>query len=58
MGKFWIQKAIKKPGSFTRYAKKHHWSMGQAISHGIHSKNSTTRHRALLARTLRKMHHH
>jgi len=57
--KHWIQKAIKHPGAFTKQAKKAHKSVGGMISSVKAHPNkfsSTTKHRAALANTLRKMH--
>lgn len=51
----WIQKAIKKPGSFTKYAERKGMSMSEAIEAGKKSPNPTTRKRAVLAETLRKI---
>ena len=55
--KKWIQKAIKKPGSFTAWAKRQGYSGATpaAIAAGKRSKNPTVRRRAQLAGTLRKM---
>jgi hypothetical protein len=53
----WIQGAVSKKnkGAFTRYAKKKHESMGKAVQTGLHSKNATTRHRALFAKNMRAL---
>lgn len=51
----WIQEAIKKPGSFTSYAEKKGIGMKEAIAKGKKSKNPTTKRRANLAETLRKL---
>lgn len=53
--KKWIQKAIKNPGAFTRWAKRQGLSMSEAIRKGKKSKNPTIRRRAILAETLRKL---
>lgn len=57
--KKWIQGAVKKKniGKFTAYAHKKHESMGKAVQTGMHSKNATTRHRALFAKNMRAMTH-
>lgn len=53
--KKWIQKAIKKEGAFTSWAKRKGLSMSEAIREGKKSKNPTIRRRAVLAETLRKL---
>lgn len=55
--KKWIQKAIKKPGSFTAYCKSKGYSgvTSACIEEGKKSKNPTIRKRAVLAETLRKL---
>jgi len=55
--KKWIQKAIKKPGSFTDWCKKRGYRGATAgcIEEGMRSRNPTIRRRASLARTLRDM---
>lgn len=57
--KLWIQAAIKKPGSLRRSL---HVKEGENIpmsklKKAEHSKNPKTRKRAVLAETLKKMHH-
>ena len=54
--KKWVQKAIKKEGSFTEYCKKRGYKgVTQAcINEAKKSKNPKTRRRAILAETLRK----
>lgn len=57
--KKWIQGAIKHPGSLRKSL---HVKKGEKIPTGKlkkaeHSKNPTTRKRAVLAETLKKMHH-
>ena len=49
----WIQQAIKNPGAFTRYCGGK--VTNECIRKGCKSKNPTTRRRACLAKTLRKM---
>jgi len=53
----WIQKAVKKPGAFTAYCKREGFKgVTQAcIKKGCNSKNPTTRRRACLAKTFKKM---
>ena len=55
--KDWIGKAVKKPGSFTSYCKKKGYKgvTEKCIKEGQKSKNPTTRKRANLAKTFRKM---
>jgi len=56
--KKWIQKAIKRPGAFTRKAKKRNMSVAQfasAVSKNPTKYSSTTRRQAALAKTLRKI---
>ena len=54
----WIQSAIKKPGSFTKQAKKAGKSVGafatQVLKKGSKA-STTTKRRANLARTLRRL---
>lgn len=57
-GRNWIKSAIKHKGAFSAYATHMHLPMSKAIAKGSHSRNPTTRRRAILARTLRHMHHH
>lgn len=54
-----IQKAIKHPGALrkTLHAKKGENIPESKIKKAEHSKNPTTRKRAVLAETLKKMHH-
>jgi len=56
--KKWIGKAINKPGSFTKWCKQEGFSgvTSLCIAKGKKSKNPTTRRRANLASTLRRMH--
>jgi hypothetical protein len=54
----WIKGAIKHKGAFAAYASHAHLPMSKAIAKGAHSHNPVTRRRAVLARTLRSMHHH
>jgi hypothetical protein len=58
ISKKWIQGAISKPGSFTAYCKKLGYSgvTSECIQRGLKSNDPTTRKRASLARTLRRMH--
>ena len=55
-GKNWMQKAVKKPGSFTAWCKRQGFSgvTSACIAKGKRSKNATTRKRANLAQTFRK----
>jgi hypothetical protein len=55
--KKWIQSAVQKPGSFTKWAKSHGYSgaTGEAIAAGLKSKSPTVRRRAALARTLKRL---
>jgi hypothetical protein len=58
MAEKWIQKAIKKPGALRKSL---HVKEGEKISESkldkaSHSKNPTTRKRAALAKTLKKLH--
>lgn len=57
MAKNWIQKAVKKPGSFTSWCKRQGFSgvTSACIAKGKRSKNPTVRRRANLASTFRKM---
>lgn len=50
----WIQKAIKKPGSFTKQAKSHGESVGEYAQEHKHDSGKTGA-RARLAITLRKL---
>jgi hypothetical protein len=52
----WIQGAVAKKnvGKYTARAKKH-GGMAKSIRHDLHSKNSTTRHRALFAKNMRSL---
>jgi hypothetical protein len=56
--KKWIQKAIKKPGALreTLGVKKGQKIPAAKLKKAEHGKNSTTRKRANLAETLKKMH--
>jgi hypothetical protein len=58
MIKKWIQEAIKKPGSLrdSLHVKKGEKIPQAKIETAEHSKNATTRKRAVLAETLKKMH--
>ena len=55
--KGWIQKAVKKKGAFTEYCKKQGYNgvTEACIQKGLKSKNPTTKKRANLAKTFRKM---
>jgi hypothetical protein len=55
--KNWIQKAIKNPGSFTQYCKRQGYKgvTKECIQKGCKSPNPTTKKRACLAKTLKKM---
>jgi hypothetical protein len=55
--KKWIQEAIKKPGAFTEWCKRRGYSgvNQKCIEEGKRSPNPTTRRRAYLAETLRKL---
>lgn len=59
--KKWIQKAIKKPGSFTAQAKKAGMGVqeyaGKVLQKGSEA-SATTKRRAILARTLKKLPRH
>lgn len=59
MAKKWIQKAIKHPGALhkTLGVKKGQKIPASKLKKAEHSKNPTTRKRAHLAETLKKMHH-
>ena len=50
----WIPKDLKE-GAFTNYAKRHKESMSKAITKGLTSANSTTRHRAQFAKNMRAL---
>lgn len=54
----WIQGAIKKPGALREslHVKKGEKIPSSKLNKAEHSKNSTTRKRAVLAETLKKMH--
>jgi len=55
----WIQKAIKHPGSFTKQAKEHHQGVQEFARHVSANPtkySATTRKRAALAKTLKKLH--
>jgi len=60
MAEKWIQKAIKHPGAFTAQAKSHGKSVQEyaksVLKKGSHA-SATTKRRASLAQTLKKMHH-
>ncbi len=55
--KNWIQQAIKKPGAFTEWCRRQGFSgvTRECIEKGKRSSNPTTRRRAVLAETLRKL---
>lgn len=55
--KKWIQEAIKKPGAFTEWCKRQGFSgvTKECIEMGKRSSNPTTRRRAVLAETLKKL---
>lgn len=57
MAKKWIQEAIKNPGAFTEYCKRKGYKgvTKECIEEGKKSPNPTTRRRAHLAETLRKL---
>jgi len=57
MGKNWIARAIKKPGALRKSlgVKKGQKIPSAKLAKASHSKNPTTRKRANLAKTLRKM---
>ncbi len=57
MAKKWIQKAIKRPGAFTRWCKRQGFNgvTSACIAKGKRSKNPRVRRQANLAATLRKM---
>ncbi len=57
MAKKWIQKAVKKKGAFTAWAKRQGFSgvTKEAIEAGKKSSNTTVRRRAVLAETLIKL---
>jgi len=56
--KKWIQRAIKKPGALREslHVKKGEKIPASKLKKAEHSKNPTTRKRAVLAETLKKMH--
>ncbi|WP_297503621.1 hypothetical protein [Thermococcus sp.] len=53
----WIDKAVKKPGAFTNYCKKHGYKgvTEDCINKAKKSKNHKTRSRANLAKTFKKI---
>jgi hypothetical protein len=53
----WIQEAIKKPGAFTEWCRRQGFSgvTRECIEMGKRSSNPTTRRRAYLAETLRRL---
>jgi hypothetical protein len=55
--KFWIQEAIKKPGSLRKslHVKEGEKIPESKLKKAEHSKNPTTRKRAVLAETLKKL---
>lgn len=56
----WIKGAIKHPGAFTAQAKNHNMSVAQfaaAVESGDVKASATTKRRAALARTLRRLGH-
>jgi len=55
--KKWIQEAIKKPGAFTEWCRRQGFSgtTKECIEKGKRSSNPTTRRRAVLAETLKKL---
>lgn len=57
--KKWIQGAIKNPGSLRKalHVKEGEKIPQSKLKKAEHSKNPTTRKRAVLAETLKKMHH-
>jgi hypothetical protein len=58
MAKKWIQEAIKKPGALraSLHVRKGEKIPASKLKKAEHSKNPTTRKRAVLAETLKKMH--
>ncbi len=58
MAEKWIQKAIKKPGALKKslHVKKGEKIPEKKLEKAEHSKNPKTKKRAILAKTLRKMH--
>lgn len=58
MAEKWIQKAIKKPGALRKslHVKKGEKIPEKKLEKAEHSKNPTTRKRAALAKTLKKLH--
>lgn len=58
MEKKWIQDAIKKPGALRKslHVKKGEKIPEKKLEKAEHSKNPKTRKRAVLAKTLKKMH--
>jgi len=58
MEKKWIQKAIKKPGALRKslHVKKSEKIPEKKLVKAEHSKNPTMRKRAVLAKTLKKLH--
>lgn len=59
MAEKWIQGAIKHPGALRKalHVKKGKKIPAAALKKAEHSKNPLTRKRAVLAETLKKMHH-
>jgi hypothetical protein len=59
MSEKWIQKAIKKPGSLRKslHVKEGEKIPESKLKKAEHSKNPKTKKRAVLAETLKKMHH-
>lgn len=55
--KKWIQEAIKNPGAFTEWCRRRGYEgvTKECIEEGKRSPNPTTRRRAVLAETLRKL---
>jgi hypothetical protein len=58
MSEKWIQKAIKKPGALRKsfHVRKGENIPEKKLEKAEHSKNPKTKKRAILAKTLRKMH--
>ena len=58
MAKHWIKGAIKKPGALKKSlgVKKNEKIPAKRLETAEHSKNATTRKRAVLAETLKKLH--
>jgi len=57
MAKKWIQKAVKRPGAFTKWCKSRGYKgvTSACIAEGKRSKNPRVRRQANLAATLRKI---